>query len=136
MKETVYPMGDKEKAQDVLERVTLAIETMCVEKGDVRSRLKDALIYHLSPLREQDFPDELRHKFRKIMEQSTKYDGSDLHESYVYPIEILPPGIRPPSEGRIEATMRRIKRKTGAKIARDIWDLYCELRRIAERYDE
>lgn len=49
---------DNERALDVLERVTLAVETLCVAKGDVRSRLVSA-VGDLIPLREQDFPLDL-----------------------------------------------------------------------------
>ena len=68
--------GDYEKALDVLERVTRAVETLCVGKGDVRSRLESA-VGDLIPLRELDFPDRLAPRFRQIIEQSTKYDATD-----------------------------------------------------------
>ena len=34
--------GDAEKAKDVLERVTGAVEALCVGKGDIRNRLMAA----------------------------------------------------------------------------------------------
>ena len=77
---------DKERAGDVLERVTLAIRSLCVGKGDVRSRLEEAITYQLLPLREEDFPCGLRGKFREIMEQSTKYDASDRYRARVHSI--------------------------------------------------
>ncbi len=120
---------DREKVRDVLERVTLAIESLCVGKGDVRDRLKNALISHLYPLRKQDFPDGLGCKFEKIIQQSTKYDSSDLRK-YCYSEEQY---VSLVDEGWICATMRRIRRSTGSKIARDIWDLYLELKIIAKR---
>ena len=120
---------EREKAQDVLERVTLAIEALCVGKGDVRSRLKSAL-QSLIPLREEDFPSGLRCKFRKILQQSTKYDQSDLVEHGDLPQEVLSPHHKW-YEGHIDSTMRRIRRSTGSKIARDIWDLYFTLKEMA-----
>ena len=96
------------KARDVLERMTLAIHDLCVGKGDVRSRLDDAVFYQLLPLREQNFPYGLGCKFRKIIQQSMRYDAN------------------------IHSTMRRIRRSTGQKIARDIWELYSELKRMVE----
>ena len=122
---------DKERAGDVLERVTLAIRSLCVGKGDVRSRLEEAIAYQLLPLREEDFPCGLQGKFREIMEQSTKYDASDLYRARYIPLEALSPGHKL-YEGSIRSTMRRIRRSTGAKIARDIWDLFSALKRVVE----
>ena len=119
----------KERAQDVLERVTVAIEMLCVGKGDVRSRLEYA-VGHLIPLREKDFPDGLGCSFRKIIQQSTKYDASDLYKRGYIRLEALSPD-HPQFEGRLHSTMRRIRRSTGSKIARDIWNLYSELKRMA-----
>ena len=117
---------DRDRAQDVIWRVSVAVETLCIGKGDVRSRLEMALI-SLVPLREQDFPVALRDKFRNIIQEATRYDASDLDERYP-----LPYGKSPTQEqGTIQATMRRIRRHTGAKIAQDIWNLYQELLEIA-----
>ena len=121
---------DKGRAEDVLGRVTLAIESLCVGKGDVRSRLEMALIC-LVPLQERDFPCELRGEFRKIIQQSTKYDARDLYEAGYIPLEALSSG-HPRFEGHIHSTMRRIRRSTGAKIASDIWHLFSALQRMAE----
>ena len=122
---------EKERARDVLERVTLAIETLCVGKGDVRSRLERALTDHLSPLRERDFPYGLECKFRKIIQQSTRYNASDLYKVRYIPLEARSPG-HDRYEDCFRSTMRRILRSTGSKIARDIWGLYSELKRMVE----
>ena len=119
--------GNEEKAKDVLERVTEAVEALCVGKGDVRSRLM-AATYLLVPLRDRDFPTELQNQFRKIMRDATKYDASDLDRNF----PLYPTGSWNDRQGRIEATMRRIRRSTGQSIARDIWSLYVKLRLIAE----
>ena len=120
--------SDKDAARDVLERVTSAVEVLCVGKGDVRSRLQDALIYHLVPLREQDFPVCLQNKFREILQMATKYDASDLDRTHP-----LPYGrFHNQHEGQIQSTMRRIRRSTGTKIAGNVWHLYNELRQICE----
>ena len=117
---------EKARARDILERVRLAVETLCVEKGDVRSRLVAALRYYLVPLQEQDFPTRLRSTFRNVMEQSTKFDASDRYRAGLISVEMLSPEHRF-YEGPIDSTMRRIRRSTGEKIARDIWYLYSEL---------
>lgn len=123
--------GDYEKALDVLKRVTLAVETLCVGKGDVRSRLESA-VGDLIPLREQDFPDRLAPRFRQIIEQSTKYDATDRLK-FGLPADALTPGHKW-YEGRLHPTMRRIRRSTGSKIAQEIWWLYSELQRIAGKH--
>ena len=119
--------ADEAKAKDVLGRVTGAVNALCVGRGDVRSRLKPA-IYELVPLRDQDFPTGLQDEFRKVMVAATKYDASDLDRS----CPLYPAGSWNERQGRIEATMRRIRRSTGQKIAQDIWSLYVKLRMIAE----
>ena len=60
---------DRARAQDVIWRVTVAVETLCVGKGDVRSRLKSAVV-DLIPLQEQDFPVALRARRIAIGERS------------------------------------------------------------------
>ena len=119
--------GDAEKAKDVLERVTGAIEALCIGKGDVRSRLMEAT-HMLVPLRAQDFPTELQDHFCKIMRAANKYDASDLDRTH----PLYPTGSWNERQGQIEATMRRIRRSTGQSIAQDIWSLYVKLRIVAE----
>ena len=118
---------DVAKAQDVLERVTVAVEKLCVGKGDVRSRLVTAT-YELVPLREHDFPTDLQEQFRRITEAATKYDASDLDRK----LPLNTGGSWNDEMGRIEATMRRIRRSTGQNIAQDIWSLHTSLRMISE----
>ena len=119
--------SDRDKAIDVLERVTSAVELLCVGEGHVNQRLVPAL-GQLVPLLPTDFPDDLQEHFEEIMALSTRYDASDLDR--MFPL----PGGRShnESEGLIKSTMRRIRRKTGAKIARKIWALQYDLCKIAE----
>lgn len=120
---------DETKAQDVLEPVTYAVRDLCVGSGDVRSRLKDAA-FHLFTLREQDFPAELQGQYRRIKEAATRYDASDLDEK----LPLYGGASWTEKQGRVEATMRRIRRSTGQNIARDIWSFYESLRIIAKDY--
>ena len=120
---------DRERAEDVIWRVTTAVETLCVGKGDVRSRLLAAVRDQLLPLREEDFPVALRAEFRRVLGAATKYDSSDLDEKYPPPYGKSYAEF----EGRLGATMRRIRRRTGANIAKDIWSLYRELLKIVGR---
>jgi len=85
-------------------------------------------IYDLAPLLDREFPIELQDQFRNIMKAATKYDASDLDRT----CPLYPSGSWTERQGRIEATMRRIRRSTGQKIAQDIWSLYVKLRMITE----
>ena len=117
---------DRARAQDVIWRVMAAVETLCVGKGDVRSRLQAAVVYELIPLREQDFPVALRDQFRRIIQAATRYDASDLDKMFPLPLG----QSHTQKQGTVQATMRRIRRRTGASIAKDIWCLYQELLEI------
>ena len=118
---------DLARAQDVMPRVTAAIETLCVGKDDVRSRLESVVAHQLIPLGEQDFPLALRDKFRQIIESTTQYDARDLDKTCPLPFG----KSHTQEEGTVQATMRRIRRRNGAGIAQEIWSLYQELLEIA-----
>ena len=118
---------DRKRAEDVIWRVTAAVETMCVGKGDVRSRLLAAVRDHLLPLQPEDFPAALRDRFSGVMEAVNKYDSSDLDEKYPIPFG----RSHAEREGTLGATMRRIRRSTGKEIAKEIWSLYQGLLEIS-----
>ena len=122
------------KARGVLEPVTNALEALCVGEGDVRSRLGNAMAFLIN-LTEEEFPSGLGCRFTKIVQQATKNDASDLYRAGLIPLEDLSPG-NPHYKGRIQPTMRRIRRSTGSKIAREIWSLHCEVESIAEKHWE
>lgn len=124
-------LQDRARAQDVIWRVMAAVETLCVGKGDVRSRLEAAVVHQLTPLREQDFPVALRDRFRRIIDAATRYDASDLDKRFPLPFG----KSHTQEQGTVQATMRRIRRRTGARIAQDIWSLYRELLEIVGTTD-
>ena len=117
-------LEDQRRAEDVLERVTLAVKSLAVGEGDVRSRLEHA-VESLLPLRDVDFPCELGAEFSLIIQQATKYDSQCLLCA-----EGLP-HVECRKDGTLHTTMGRIRNSTGAKIARQIWCLYSKLKRIA-----
>ena len=100
------------QAESVIERVFLAVESLCTGKGDVRKRLIIASGI-LLPLHGTEFPEDLREDFAWVMGQVSKYKS-----------EI------PQYEGNIEATMRRIKNSTGEKIAIRIFKIYSNIQDI------
>jgi len=102
----------KSQAESVVEKLYLAVEHLCTGKGDVRNRLKGAILT-LIFLREESFPEHLREDFVWIKTQATKYKSEN-----------------PKYEGDIDATMRQIKNSTGEKIAKRIFRLYSDIQDI------
>lgn len=102
----------RSQAESVVERVYLAVEHLCIGRGDVRKRLVEA-VSTLLPLQARDFPEELQEDFNWVMAQSTKYRSQI-----------------PAYEGNIEATMRRIKNSTGEKIAERIFNIYSRIQDV------
>ncbi|KAA8679853.1 hypothetical protein [Vibrio gigantis] len=97
---------DRIAAESVRERVFLAVQELCVGRGDVRSRLIPA-INTLLPLSASEFPEVLQSDFEWVMSESMKYK-SDI----------------PMHRSDLEATMKRIYNSTGEKIAQRIFDMY------------
>jgi hypothetical protein len=91
------------------ERFTGTVRTLAIGKGDVRSRLKAAYLLHLHLVQERDLPPELREDYHWIMAQLTRYK----------------PEL--PGEGSVQATLRRIQRATGARIAERVWSIFRRL---------
>jgi hypothetical protein len=86
---------------------------LAVGQADVRSRLVTVYLacHTLTP---EDFPQEFQKDWQWIVQQLTRY-GPIL--DYNGEVRI----------GSVEHTMRRIKNKTAAKIARKIYNLYDQL---------
>ncbi|MCK4913035.1 MAG: hypothetical protein KAS69_00365 [Planctomycetes bacterium] len=93
-----------------VEKLTTTLKCLATHPGDVRKRLKAAsLIFCV--LREGDFPPEHRNEWRWVKNELTKF-GPLLNDKG----EIW--------QGSIENTMYRIRKKTGSKIAKKIYELY------------
>ena len=90
------------------EKLFGAIANLALGPGDIRSRLWDAYT-EMHPLREDDFPEELRADWHWIDTQLTKYEPRNEYEREI---------------GQVQTTLMRIKRKTGVKIAERIYYLY------------
>lgn len=99
-------------AEEVIERIYIAIEQLCTGRGDVRKRLQTAVMT-LLPLQEKELPEELRGDFKWVISESTKYKSE-----------------MPEFRGDLEATMRRIQNSTGQKIAKRILHIYSRLQEI------
>jgi hypothetical protein len=66
------------------------------------------------PLMAKEFPDEVRDDFQWVLEQLTRFEPQF-------------------EEGRMEATMNRIKNSTGEKIAKRIFEMYERIQDIRGR---
>ena len=62
------------QAESVVERVYQAVEHLCTAPGDVRARLRGAVMT-LLPLQVREFPEHLQGDFEWIRSQSTKYES-------------------------------------------------------------
>ena len=95
-----------------LAKLDQAIYELAIGPGDIRQRLHDAFIV-FAPVSPNDFPSALRPKFAGIRTSLTKKE---------------PWG----EEGRLNATLRGMKRATGVQIAKRIVALEAQLRPYCE----
>lgn len=96
--------------QYAVEKLTTALQVLTTHEGDARQRLACAyLSFHT--LSERDFPPELADRWRWVTTQLTKF-GPLLGRDG----EVL--------RGSVDNTMRRVQKRTAAKIIEVIVDLY------------
>jgi hypothetical protein len=105
-------IDDRDAAESVKQRVFLAVQELCIGRGDVRSRLIVA-IKILSALNSNDFPKALIKDFEWVIKESTKHQ-SDNHEY----------------KSNLEFTMGKIYNSTGTKIAEKIFKIYSDIQNI------
>lgn len=93
-----------------VEKLTSAVDCLVTHPGDVRERLTCAFLsFHT--LNENDFPPELRADWRWVMKELTKFGPLLNHKGEVW-------------IGSVENTMRRVRKATGVKIAKKLYELY------------
>lgn len=98
-------MADKGNGRHL---VTQAVRELATGEGDVKRRVRAAYINHLMYVSSDQVPEELASLLVSIGDRLTKepsYEGQSTVESAVY----------------------RMRRKTAAKIANDIFELYLAL---------
>jgi hypothetical protein len=93
-----------------VEKLTGAINCLATHPGDVRERLTCAFQGFLT-LTEKDFPSELQADWRWVMNELTKYGPLLNHKGEVW-------------IGSVDNTMRKVRKATGSKIAKKIYELY------------
>lgn len=103
---------DRNAAESVVERVYIAVEQLCTGQGDVRKRLRNAIMI-LLPLQGSDFPACIQKDFEWVIRESTKYKSE-----------------YPQCRDDLEVSMMRIRNSTGEKIARKIFNMYSAIQDI------
>jgi len=95
------------------EKLLNAINVLATGRGDVRARLHGAYL-HAHTLRPENFPEELWPDWKHVCDNLAKCGPIYNHKGEV-------------EVGAIEHTLRRIKNKTGARLADKIFHLFCEM---------
>ena len=93
------------------EKFSQAVYYLAVGEGDVRSRLRNAY-QEFHTVRGDELPAELRPCFEWICHELTKRP-----EKF-------------PGQGRLDATLARIRNSTGSKIAKRIYDFHEQIEGI------
>jgi len=103
------------------EKFSSAIHTLATGAGDVRSRLNDAYLGPLWVIRPEHLPEDLQEDLIWIKNKITKY--KEIWPGQLEELKRFPHLCPNP----VEATLRRIRRSTGAEIARRIFKIYDSL---------
>lgn len=93
-----------------LQKLADSLEILATHPGDVRERLAAASLCFCL-LQERDFPPSLQADYAWVMHELTKFGPTQSCDGVI-------------REGSVEHTMRRIKKATGSKIAKRLFDLY------------
>ena len=96
-----------------LGKLSNAVYVLATGPGNVRSRLGDAYEY-ISSVASSDLPEDLQQDLQWIKASVSKYEPNDAE---------IRMGLR-----RLDATLGRIKNKTGVRIAQRIVELESKLR--------
>ena len=95
------------------EKLYNAVRALAVGPGDVRSRLMMAY-RHAHTLRPENFPEELRKDWQYIVKSLNRFKPIYDDKGVVL-------------IGSVQHTLRRIKNRTGSKIAEKFFHLFSEL---------
>jgi hypothetical protein len=111
------------------EKFSRAIYTLATGEGEVRSRLHDVFFDPLLVIEPKHLPEDLRGDFVWIKKSITKYKerwGGQLEELRGWEKEdpMFKEKFLNLYPNQIEATLSRIRRSTGVKIAERIFKIY------------
>ena len=94
----------------LIEKLTNALDSLALGEGDIRKRLINVSV-DLIGINSREIPEEYKANWNWIQQQLTKFG----------------PVTSPSSEvwlGAVENTMKKIRKLTGVKIAKEIYSLY------------
>jgi len=94
-----------------IEKLMNAIETLATHSGNVKERLWYVYL-DIHMLQPQDFPKDLQNRWDGIIKSLTKY-GPWVNE---FSGEVY--------QSSVENTLRRIRKSTASKIAKEIYEIY------------
>ncbi|MCC6151872.1 MAG: hypothetical protein IT461_16605 [Planctomycetes bacterium] len=95
-----------------VEKLTNVIDVLATHPGDARERVA-CEFWSCHMLREDDFPKKHRRKWMRFRQEIGKYS----------PV-VLPEGVFLPGTGAIDVWARTVRKSTGAKMAKLLWELY------------
>lgn len=104
---------EKKENHYLVEKLTTAMTALATGEGDVRSRLKTVHLITIS-LNLEDFPSDLRPKWESIQRQLNQKSPLFSADGSV---------IR----GSVEETLRSMRNRTGAKIAKEVEYIYWQV---------
>jgi Ni2+-binding GTPase involved in maturation of urease and hydrogenase len=108
-----------------LEKFSRAIYSLATGEADVRKRLLLVFQGDLLMITNKHLPKKVHKEYQWIIEQVTKYDEkSKGYNEYFKTPEGKYDHLLP---GRIEATLHRMKNKTGVKISQKIFHIWSVL---------
>lgn len=93
-----------------IEKLTSALKTLATHPGDARERVA-AAYESCFTLQEDDFPPEQVKHWRKLMREFDRFPPITGPNGKVY-------------MGSAEVWTKKVRKQTGAKMAKLLWDLY------------
>lgn len=105
-------MSDNNPYHYTIEKLTTALEVLATHPGDARERVAAAFGCCFT-LQEDDFPPKHAKKWKALIREITKY-----------PPAPLPKGVVMEGTGAIDVWARTVRKSTGKKMAKLLWELY------------
>ena len=108
-----------------------AVYTLATGEGDVRERLLIVFQGDLATLTPERLPNKVREDFIWVKNQITKFD--EKYDGYNSKFKTEDGSLDYLMHTKIEGTLYRIRNKTGAKIARKIYEIWEKLKEDSQQ---
>ena len=99
------------RAENTKDKLRDAANALATGEGDIKDRLRNALIYHFSYVERQYLGTQLQPIYDRVISQSRKkprFKGDSI----------------------VEAALYRMRKKTAARIATDVWEIFRSVYRV------